>query len=102
MEAYAPARDQYSDDWETDLSKDDKIKMLAKLDMLSDLANYIDLLREGFTRTLKMNNVSDDGEIKEKKIEHFPISTISLEKPEDSVSVVIESDAESTISSKSV
>jgi hypothetical protein len=48
-----------------------------------------------------MNNVADDGEIKEKKIEHFPIASISLEKPEDSVTVVIESDDE-TCSSKSL
>ena len=102
MENYAPQKDKYHDDWDFDLTKDDKVKMLARLDMLEDIANYVDLLREGYTRTLKMNNVDDDGIIKEKKIEHFPISTISLEKPEDSVSVVIESDDESTISSKSV
>ena len=83
MEAYAPQRDKYHDDWEFDLNKDDKVKMLAKLDMLQDLANYIDLLREGYTRTLKMNNVEDDGTIKEKKVEHFPISSISLDPPDD-------------------
>ena len=101
MESYAPQKDKYHDDWEMDLTKDDKVKMLARLDMLEDIANYVDLLREGYTRTLKMNQVDDDGEIKEKKIEHFPISSISFEKPEDSVTVVIESDDE-TCSSKSV
>ena len=83
MEAYAPQRDRYFDDWEKNMNVDDKVKMLAKLDMLEDLANYIDMLREGYTRTLKINHVEDDGTIKEPKIEHFPISSISLDPPEE-------------------
>jgi hypothetical protein len=52
-----PQQDKYSDEWDTNMESEDKIKMLAKLDMLADLSNYIDCLREGYTRTLKMNNV---------------------------------------------
>tara|TARA_R110000851_G_scaffold129149_1_gene261786 strand:+ start:406 stop:705 length:300 start_codon:yes stop_codon:yes gene_type:complete len=99
MENYAPQKDKYSDDWEMDLTKDDKVKMLARLDMLEDIANYVDLLREGYTRTLKMNQVDDDGEIKEKKIEHFPIASISLGEQKDAITVVIDDE---TCSSKSV
>tara|TARA_R110002051_G_scaffold305314_1_gene375207 strand:+ start:976 stop:1248 length:273 start_codon:yes stop_codon:yes gene_type:complete len=52
-----PQQDKYSDEWDTNLKSEDKMKMLAKLDMLADLSNYIDCLREGYTRTLKINNV---------------------------------------------
>ena len=56
---------------EKNLSDETKMKMLAKLDMLEDLANYIDCLREGYTRTLKVNNVGDNGEINKVKIEKY-------------------------------
>ena len=60
MNYLKPQQDKYSDEWERDLEEPAKIKMLAKLDMLEDLSNYIDCLREGYTRTLKLNNVSDE------------------------------------------
>jgi hypothetical protein len=62
---------EYDKEWETGLSDDDKVKMLAKLDMLEDLAVYIDCLREGYTRTLKINNVGDDGDLPVVPIEKF-------------------------------
>ena len=64
-------KDRYDKDWQKTLSNDDKLKILGKLDILEDLSNYLDCLREGYTRTLKINNVSDDGEIKEPTIERY-------------------------------
>jgi hypothetical protein len=63
MDILLSRKDEYEKEWETSLSDDDKVKMLAKLDMLEDLAVYIDCLREGYTRTLKINNVDNEGDI---------------------------------------
>jgi hypothetical protein len=63
-----PQRDKYTDEWERNLEEPDKLKMLARLDMLEDLSNYIDCLREGYTRTLKINNVSHKNEETEEEI----------------------------------
>ena len=63
--------DDESLEHERNLTDEKKKSMLAKLEMLEDLANYIDCLREGYTRTLKINNVDNDGNIKSIKIEKY-------------------------------
>lgn len=54
--------------WDT-LDTDEKRETLGRLKELESLQSYIDLLREGYTRLLKVNNVDDDGTIKEVKTE---------------------------------
>ena len=56
--------------WDT-LDTDEKRETLGRLKELESLQSYIDLLREGYTRLLKVNNVDDDGTIKEVKTENL-------------------------------
>ncbi len=77
------SKDLYYDKWEKSLDEPEKIKMLARLDMLEDLQNYITLLREGYTRTLKINNVEDDGTIKEVEVEKFRFEVIKEEEKDN-------------------
>ena len=60
--------DQFT--WDT-LETDDKREALGRLKQLEDIQGYLDLLREGYTRLLKVNGVSDEGEIIEKKPERL-------------------------------
>ena len=52
--------DQYDGQWET-LDDDKKKEVLGKLKGLEELRDYIDLIRESYTRLLKVNGVKDDG-----------------------------------------
>lgn len=52
--------DQYNGEWET-LDDDKKKEVLGKLKGLEELRDYIDLIRESYTRLLKVNGVKDDG-----------------------------------------
>lgn len=52
--------DQYDGEWET-IDDDKKKEVLGKLKGLEELRDYIDLIRESYTRLLKVNGVKDDG-----------------------------------------
>ena len=60
--------DQFT--WDT-LETNEKREALGRLKQLEDIQGYLDLLREGYTRLLKVNGVSDEGEIIEKKPERL-------------------------------
>ena len=68
--------DQFEGKWET-LDDDNKKEVLGKLKGLEELMNYIDLVREGYTRLLKVNGVKPDGTWEEKEPER--LVTISEE-----------------------
>ena len=69
--------DQFEGQWET-LDNDNKKEVLGKLKGLEELRDYIDLVREGYTRLLKVNGVKEDGTWIEKEPER--LVTISEEK----------------------
>ena len=62
--------EQFEGQWDT-LNSDEKKETLGKLKALEDLQNYIDLIREGYTRLLKVNGVNDDGTFEEKDPENL-------------------------------
>ena len=70
-------KDLYENEWQHNLSDEEGEKILARLEQLKDLSNYIDCLREGYTRTLKINGYDNEGVKKEKK-ELTPIPEIEL------------------------
>jgi len=62
--------DLFKDDWER-LDDDKKKEVLGKLKGLEELRDYIDLVRESYTRLLKVNGVKNDGTWVEKEPEHL-------------------------------
>tara|TARA_R110000772_G_scaffold29429_2_gene73599 strand:+ start:223 stop:519 length:297 start_codon:yes stop_codon:yes gene_type:complete len=68
--------DQFEGQWET-LDNDSKKEVLGKLKGLEELMDYINLVREGYTRLLKVNGVKPDGTWEEKEPER--LVTISEE-----------------------
>ena len=64
-------KDLFENEWVNNLSNHEGEKILARLEQLKDLSNYIDCLREGYTRTLKINGYNNDG-VKIKKKEELP------------------------------
>lgn len=70
-------KDLYENEWQHNLSDEEGEKILARLEQLKDLSNYIDCLREGYTRTLKINGYDNEGVKKEKKV-LTPIPEIEL------------------------
>lgn len=62
--------EQFEGQWET-LDNDNKKEVLGKLKGLEELMNYIDLVREGYTRLLKVNGVKPDGTWEEKEPERL-------------------------------
>ena len=54
-------KDLFENEWVNNLSNHEGEKILARLEQLKDLSNYIDCLREGYTRTLKINGYNNDG-----------------------------------------
>lgn len=72
--------DQYNGEWET-LDDDKKKEVLGKLKGLEELRDYIDLIRESYTRLLKVNGVKDDGTWETKE----PEKLVRLEDIEEEV-----------------
>ena len=70
--------DQYDGQWEK-LDNDKKKEILGKLKGLEELRDYIDLIRESYTRLLKVNGVNNDGTWIEKE----PEKLIRLEDIEE-------------------
>ena len=64
-------KDLFENEWVNNLSNHEGEKILARLEQLKDLSNYIDCLREGYTRTLKINGYNNDG-VKTKIKEELP------------------------------
>ena len=62
--------DQFEGQWDT-LDDDNKKEVLGKLKGLEELRDYIDLVREGYTRLLKVNGVKEDGTWVEKEPERL-------------------------------
>lgn len=62
--------DQFENQWE-ELNDGEKTETLGKLKALEDLQNYIDLVREGYTRLLKINGVKEDGTWEDKAPENL-------------------------------
>ena len=62
--------DQFENQWET-LNDGEKTQTLGKLKALEELQNYIDLIREGYTRLLKINGVKEDGTWEDKEPENL-------------------------------
>tara|TARA_R110000744_G_scaffold319670_2_gene425958 strand:- start:427 stop:717 length:291 start_codon:yes stop_codon:yes gene_type:complete len=86
--------DQFEGKWET-LDNDSKKEVLGKLKGLEELMNYIDLVREGYTRLLKVNGVKPDGTWEDKEperlvsipeVKEVKIKVIDSESDEDVVS----------------
>ena len=82
--------DQFEGQWDT-LNSDEKKETLGKLKALEDLQNYIDLIREGYTRLLKVNGVNDDGTFEEKDPEN-------LVKFDTTKHKIIDNDSDTSIS----
>ena len=85
--------DQFEGKWDT-LDDDNKKEVLGKLKGLEELRDYIDLVREGYTRLLKVNGVKEDGTWEEKEPERL----VTIPEVNEVKVKIIDSESDDSIS----